>query len=57
MASTDRTGHITLRLSLMSGPYAHNWRLETALQLEAGQLDALAQAMDLFFTNRKIEKE
>jgi hypothetical protein len=50
-ASIDHTGHVKLRIQLKSGHYAYDWRLETAVQLEAGQLEALAQEMTQFFAS------
>jgi len=55
-ASIDHTGHIKLRIHLKSGHYTYDWRLETALELEVGQLDALAQEMSRFFANKKTEE-
>jgi hypothetical protein len=52
-ASIDRTGHVTIRVGLMSGHHMYAWRLETAVELESGQLEALAKDMALFFANKK----
>jgi hypothetical protein len=41
-ATSDHTGHIYLQVIMRDSGRPHGWRLEATLQLEAGQLEALA---------------
>jgi len=55
-ASMDHTGHVSLHFALLSGHYTYDWRLETAVELEAGQLEALAQDATRFFAGVKTDR-
>jgi hypothetical protein len=44
-ATTDRTGHIYLRVTLRGDRSATNWCVESTVFLDAGQLDGLAQGV------------
>jgi hypothetical protein len=46
----DSTGHVKLRVSLRGGDlFASDWQTEATLELEAGQLEGLAQEARKFF--------
>lgn len=49
-AISDRRGHIYLQVVMRDSGRPDGWRLEATLQLEAGQLEALAQTMSEFFS-------
>jgi hypothetical protein len=55
-ASTDRTGHVILRVELRPGHYVCDWRLETAMELEDGQLETLTRDMARFFAGASAER-
>jgi hypothetical protein len=47
--TTDRLGHVTVRVYLRGDMQASDWRAEDSIHLEAGQLDAVAaDAQDYF---------
>ena len=48
-ATSDSTGHITLKASLFSGYGVPSSRLQTELQVESGQLDQIAKTAREFF--------
>lgn len=47
-ASSDTTGHATLSIHLISGPYCFDWDLSTALLIQLDQLDDVATQMKAF---------
>ena len=47
--TADRTGHVTIRVKLRSMVLGDDWRVEADLQVEAGQLDRLADAATDYF--------
>jgi len=48
-ATTDRLGHIYLRVTLRAVEIAADWKVQTTLLIEAGQLDRLArEAKEVF---------
>ncbi len=47
-ASSDTTGHATLSIHLISGPYCFDWDLSTALLVRLEQLDDVASQMKTF---------
>lgn len=47
--TADRTGHVTIRVTLRSMVLEDDWRVEADLHLEAGQLDRLADAAAEYF--------
>jgi hypothetical protein len=47
--SHDRRGHIAMRVDLRSGPMPDDWRVETTVMVEAGQLEDIARRTALFF--------
>ena len=49
-ASHDRLGHINLEVRMRSGHPA-DWQLETSLELQAGQLEALSRDVGKLFSN------
>ncbi len=48
-ATSDHTGHITLRVVMRDSGHANGWRLDASLVLESGQLEALAQEVSKVF--------
>ncbi len=49
-ASSDSTGHATLAVHLISGPYCFDWDLTTALLVPLAQLGTVASEMKVFLT-------
>jgi hypothetical protein len=49
-ASSDRLGHIRLKLRFREVEGREPWMAEPALNVEAGQLNAIADAVQRFFT-------
>ena len=47
--SIDRLGHMSLRVSLAGDRGGSDWRVETTLFLEAGQLEGLARCARNYF--------
>ena len=47
--TSDRIGHVTIRVRLRCMAPEDDWRVEADLQLEAGQLDRLAEAAADYF--------
>lgn len=50
VATHDRLGHITLGLKLRHPGIAEPWDMQAHVTVDAGQLDRIAQEMDLFFS-------
>lgn len=46
---SDLLGHTFVRVTLASGPYDHNWRVEVTIRLDAAQLDGVAKQLRSFF--------
>jgi hypothetical protein len=47
--TADRTGHVTIRVTLRNMALEDDWRVEADLRLEAGQLDRVAEAAADYF--------
>ena len=47
--TTDRTGHVTIRVRLRSMALGDDWRVEADLHIEAGELDHLSGAAADYF--------
>jgi Family of unknown function (DUF6228) len=47
-ATSDSVGHISLGVSLRSGPYDEDWTVETAITIDSGQLEKVAGEMKRF---------
>ncbi|HYV39939.1 MAG TPA: DUF6228 family protein [Gemmataceae bacterium] len=45
----DRRGHITIQAQFRSGHYDHDWFVQSAVIVEAGQLDDIARRARKFF--------
>jgi Family of unknown function (DUF6228) len=45
----DRTGHVSIRVELRSGPTQECWAVQSTLMAEAGQLEDLALGAAAFF--------
>jgi hypothetical protein len=41
-ATSDSVGHISLEVTLESGPYGEGWKVQTAITLDSGQLEKVA---------------
>ncbi len=50
----DGSGHISIRVELLSGWIADEWRVEATTMAEAGQLDAIALRAAAFFGRESI---
>jgi uncharacterized protein (DUF2249 family) len=48
--SQDRAGHVLIRVELRSGGTAGDWMVQATVMTEAGQLEALAEGVQRFFT-------
>jgi hypothetical protein len=48
-SAQDKTGHVTIRVALRSGPLPSNWTVNATIMAEAGQLEQLALDAELFF--------
>jgi len=48
-ATSDRAGHVQLRVCLSSQQLENDWSAECPIHLEAGQLDALARSASPYF--------
>ncbi len=46
--TSDRLGHITIAVTLRSGPYVEDWSVSAPVFLDAGSLDIIAQEMKAF---------
>ena len=42
-ATSDRLGHIALKVTLKSGPYGDDWAIEACIYVEAGQMEEIAK--------------
>jgi hypothetical protein len=49
-AKADHTGHIYLEVIMRDSGRPHGWRLQATLQLEAGQLEAIAHSVTKVFS-------
>ena len=47
-ASTDRLGHIALKIKLRSGQYSQDWEVETGIDVDAGQIEQIAKEIKRF---------
>ena len=47
--TTDRLGHVRMRVELSGGQLKSDWRAELTIQLEAGQLENLATQARAYF--------
>ena len=54
-ATTDRLGHIYLRVTLRAIEISANWTVQTTLLIEAGQLDRLAMEATRVFGAAPVE--
>jgi Family of unknown function (DUF6228) len=45
----DRTGHVSIRVELHSGPMEWDWSVEITIMSEAGQLEEIARRAVAFF--------
>lgn len=52
--TADRTGHVTVRVTLRGMVTADDWRAEVNLHLEAGQLDRIAREAAEYFGEGSI---
>jgi len=49
-ATADKTGHVRLEFFLRPAYTGYHWELRGALELEAGQLDSIAQEVSFFWS-------
>jgi hypothetical protein len=47
-ATSDSVGHVMLQVTLRSGPYDEDWTVETAVTIDPGQLEKVADEMKRF---------
>ena len=48
VATTDRLGHIALKIELRSGPYDEDWAIEARIYIDAGQIEEIASSVKKF---------